>query len=196
MPQVPCDALRHLRDGRHSGVCWLRGERSRRARPIVAGLLPLVPYQPRLAVPATRAGTFIPLGNSRRRPGRAPLVHIFAGRRRRGGRSATRCPLPRLPAGLRRARRPRMPAARAAGARAGAACAAASRTGRGRAAVVRNCHCGRCRKARAAAHATNLVAPPGRALHARRDELRYTRSPTPVLHPRVLPRLRLEHAAH
>ena len=121
-------------------------------------------------------------------------------RRRRGGRSATGCPRSTaFPPGIdaapvrRIARCAIRPARRAA-----AACAARSRSGsKASRSCARSCHCGRCRKARGTAHATNMLVPiDGAALHARRGRARRVQDPRgEVLHADVLPDLRLEGAA-
>ncbi len=146
---------------------WLRGEEQVQRWPSSPGVerpfcgrcgtvLPSDPADGRVLLPAG------PLDDD---PGLRPMAHIFV---------ASRAPWDEIADGLPRfeafppgfegplVETPVREAPRPGVLRGGCLCGTVRYELHGPATLIRHCHCGRCRKARAAAHATNLFAPASR----------------------------------
>jgi hypothetical protein len=155
-----------------SGMKWLRGEEKiaryesspgfhRAFCPRCGSILP---------GDAAQGFQFLPLGNLDGDPGVRPEMHIFAGSK--AGWWEIRDGLPQHAAfppafgdaPVMATREPRDPPGRPRGS---CLCGRVAFVLEGEPRFARNCYCGRCRKARAAGHASNLVVAA--------DDLRFTR---------------------
>jgi len=141
----------------------------------------------------------LPAGRTRRRPAVRVEAHISWPRRRPGSSCRATCPLRRLSArhGRPALPEPAHPKMRRGRLRGSCLCGGVGfAIHEARASRPLFCHCGRCRKARVAAHAANLFVPESALVFTRGAErLVSSRSGGPALHADVLPRLRRQAAA-
>jgi hypothetical protein len=105
--------------------------------------------------------TFVPLGNLDGDPGVRPAFHIFAASKAPWWEIRDALPeFPAFPPGIDAPVAPDRPLRDAPGTPRGSClCGAVAFRIEGEPLRAVSCHCGRCRKARGAAHATNLVVP-------------------------------------
>jgi len=117
---------------------------------------------------------FVPLGNLDSDPRSRPLAHIFIGSKAHWYEPTG--DLPRYdayPPGFDAAPLPDQPRERAPAGRVRGSCLCGqvAYEVEGAIEVIRHCHCGRCRRARSAAHATNGFVDPARFRFLRGEEL-------------------------
>ncbi len=146
-----------------AGRRWLRGERSIARYESSPGFHRCFCARCGSAVPGDpfEQSTFVPLGNLDGDLGVRPEFHIFAAARApwydfRDGLPAFDGFPPGIDAPIAADLAPRDPAGTPRGS---CLCGAVAFRLEAKPRVARNCHCGRCRKARVAPHATNMVVP-------------------------------------
>lgn len=154
------------------GRRWLRGERSVARYESTPGFYRW--FCPRCGSPLpgdpTEGFSFIPFGTLDADPGVRPAFHIFAASKAPWWEIRDDLPAydafpPGIDAPIAADLLPRDPAAGAT--RGSCLCGAVAFRIEGKPILARSCHCGRCRKGRGAAHATNMLVPI--------DALRFTR---------------------
>ncbi len=154
-----------------AGRRWLRGERGIARYESSPGFQRCFCARCGSALPGDpfEQSTFIPLGSLDGDPAVRPEFHMFAASKApwweiRDGLPTFDAYPPGIDAPIAADLPPRDPAGAPRGS---CLCGAVAFRIEGQPIVARSCHCGRCRKARAAAHATNVVVPI--------DGLRFTR---------------------
>jgi hypothetical protein len=154
-----------------AGRRWLRGERGIARYESSPGFHRCFCARCGSPVPGDpfESWTFIPLGNLDGDPGVRPSFHMFAAAKApwweiRDGLPAFDAFPPGIDAPIAADLAPRDPPGTPRGS---CLCGAVAFRIEGASIVARSCHCGRCRKGRGAAHATNMLVPI--------DALRFTR---------------------